>query len=115
LEYVSQRSPDDLVAREALARTLQALGRTDEAKQHFDFVSVASKEQAETGRLIRKVLSEPKNAELRFEIGSRLFQFGNPGDGVKWLRTVLEIDPNHSAANALLSDFYRSHGGMVPQ
>ena len=113
LEYVSQRTPDDLVAHEALARTLQSLGRTVEAEQHFNFVSVATKEQAETGRLIRKVLGEPKNAELRFEIGSRLMQFGNPEDGVKWLRTVLEIDPNHSAANSMLADFYRSQGSAL--
>lgn len=105
LEYVYQRSPDDLIALEALARTLQSMGRTAEAKRHFDFVSSANKEQAEIGRLIRKVLSEPQNAELRFEIGSRLIRFGNRGDGVKWLRTVLEIDPNHQAANAMLAGY----------
>jgi len=114
LEYVSKRTPDDLVAREALARTLQSLDRSVEAKQHFDFVSAANKEQTETGRLIRKVLGEPTNPELRFEIGARLMQFGNPEGGVKWLRTVLEIDPNHNAANAMLADFYRSSGSVGP-
>ena len=41
-------------------------------------------------------------------------QFGNPEGGVKWLRTVLEIDPNHNAANAMLADFYRSSGSVGP-
>ena len=110
LEFVHQRTPDDLIAHEALARTLQSLGRIDEAKQHFDFVSKANQEQAEIGRLIRKVLSEPQNAELRFEIGSRLLRIGNHEDGVKWLRTVLEIAPNHEATNAILSDLFRRNG-----
>ena len=115
LEYVYQRTPDDLLAQEALARTLQMLGRTDEAKQHFDFISKANQEQADIGRLIRKVLSEPQNAELRFEIGSRLVGLGNHADGIKWLRTVLEIDPNHQAANAMLADLYRESGATAQQ
>ena len=110
LEYVYQRTPEDLVAHEALARALQLLGRVAEAKQHFDSVSAANQQQAETGRLIRLVLGEPQNVDLRFEIGSRLIQFGNPEDGLRWLRTVLEIDPNHQAANAMLADFYSRNG-----
>jgi tetratricopeptide (TPR) repeat protein len=102
LEYVSSTDPRDLIAREAYARTLQLLGRSAEAKQQFEFVATATKEEAQTGRLIRQVLADPKNAELRFEIGMRLVKFGSAVDGVRWLRTVLEIEPDHAGAlNAL--------------
>jgi tetratricopeptide (TPR) repeat protein len=102
LEFVVQRNPDDLVATEALARTLQGLGRSVEARKRFDEVSSATKEQAEIGRLIHRVFDEPQNAELRFEIGDLLLKSGSLREGAKWLRTVLEIDPNHAAAIAAL-------------
>ncbi len=103
LQAVADSQPDDTVAREALGRALQALGRDQEASVHFDFVSEATKQNDETGRLIRQVLSEPQNAELRFEIGLRLAQSGNVEDGAKWLRTVLEIQPNHNGAHLALA------------
>lgn len=104
LQELTTTSPDDIVAREALARALQALGRTDEAKSHFEFVSAATKQQDETGRLIRQVLTEPQNVDLRFEIGMRLLQAGSVEDGAKWLRTVLEIQPDHADAHLALAD-----------
>lgn len=110
LEFVTSAQSDDTVAREAMGRALQMLGRSDEAKIHFDFVSSASKEQAETIRLIRQVISEPGNAQLKFDIGLRLLRFGPADDGAKWLRTVLEIDPDHPGAHAALADYYQQRG-----
>ena len=110
LQKVATADPDDTLAREALGRALQALGRSDEAKPHFDFVSAATAYQNETGRLIRQVLAEPENADLRFEIALRLLQEGNLEDGAKWLRTVLELRPDHTAAHLALVDVLESVG-----
>ncbi len=113
LEYVANQQPDDTVAREALGRALQAVGRNDEAKPHFDFVSSAAKEQAETVRLIRQVIDEPENVELRFEIGMRLLQMGSTDDAIKWLRTVLEIRPDHSATHRALAEVFQMRGDLA--
>lgn len=110
LEQAASAHPDDTVAREALGRALQALGRTDEAKRHFEFVAASTKLQGETARLIRQVLTEPQNAELRFEIGVRLLQSGNVEDGAKWLRTVFEIQPNHTDAHLALASILEMQG-----
>ncbi len=110
LQKAASVQPDDTVVREALGRALQALGRTDEAQSHFDYVASATKQQDETGRLIRQVLSEPQNVDLRFEIGVRLLQAGDFDDGAKWLRTVLEIDPSHVGAHLTLADLLEQRG-----
>lgn len=113
LEYVASQQPDDTVAREALGRALQAVGRAAEAKPHFDFVSTASKEKAETVRLIRQVMAEPGNVELRFEIGMRLLNRGSTDDGIRWLRTVLEIRPDHTATHRTMAEIFQMRGDLA--
>ncbi|MEO8271822.1 MAG: tetratricopeptide repeat protein, partial [Aureliella sp.] len=110
LQAVATVHPDDTVAREALGRALKAVGRSEEAKTNFDYVSAATAFQSETGRLIRQVLAEPENAELRFEIALRLLQSGDLEDGAKWLRTVLELQPDHNAAHLAMADVLERAG-----
>ncbi len=110
LQMAIQLAPDDLVAHEALGRGLQAIGKHDEARKLFDYFSAASKEQSEIDRLIRQVLGDPQNVAMRLEIGLRLLQKGASEDGVKWLRTALELDPENAAAHAALSEYFTRVG-----
>ena len=105
LDPLFRQRPYDPTIRHALARALRALGRTAEAKPHFEYLAEAEPALHRLEQLIRQVLSEPQNAELRFQIGRTLLRYGSPEDGARWLRTVLEIDPGHQGARQLLAAY----------
>jgi len=103
LEAVVEQRQYDTLAREALGRTLRSLGRSDEAKGHFDFVAQAEPSITRLNRLLRESLLEPKDAELRYEIGTILFKYGPPEDAAKWMRATLELNPEHAGAHRALA------------
>lgn len=105
LEELFRQRPYDPTIRHALGRALRALGRAAEAKPHFDYLAEAEPALHRLEQHIRQVLTEPQNAELRFQIGRTLLRYGSPEDGARWLRTVLEIDPKHEGARQLLSAY----------
>jgi hypothetical protein len=41
--------------------------------------------------------------ELRYEIGAILLQYGRPQEGVVWLESVLQIQPDHQRARDALA------------
>jgi tetratricopeptide (TPR) repeat protein len=110
LETVVQRRPYDTLAREALGRALRNLSRTEEANAQFEFVARAEEHMSRLNRLMRETLSKPEDAELRYEIGAILFEYGPPEDAAKWMRAALELQPDHAAARQALAAFYESRG-----
>ncbi len=110
LEAVVRQRPYDLPAREALGRTLRTLGRNDEAKSHFDFVTQGEQANSRVSRLIRKSIEDPADAEVRYEIGAFLQQYGPPEDAARWMQSVLELQPDHPGAHRALADYYEAQG-----
>ncbi len=98
--------PYDTVAHEALGRSLRASGRAAEAKPHFDYVSEAEASLDRLNRLLRLAVERPEDLDIRCEIGTILLRYGSPDDGEKWLRVVLEADPNHGRAREALAAHY---------
>ena len=105
LQAVVDRQPQDTFAREALGRTSAALGRTDEAKEHLDYVAKAEAKLRELDRLLRESIAQPKDAEIRFAIGSILLRYGAPDDGARWIRAALELNPDHVEAQRVLAGY----------
>lgn len=97
--------PYDTSARIALGRTLRAMGQLKEAKPHFDFVAAAEPKLAQLARQIRSVVDRPDDPRIRYQIGAALLEYGSPEEGAKWLRTVLEIDPDHQATHRALAAY----------
>jgi tetratricopeptide (TPR) repeat protein len=110
LNAALEQRPYDTTTHNALGKALRALGRADQAQPHLDYVAEAEQSLARMERLLPKVVEQPGNAELRFEIGMTLLQYGDPDDGAKWLRTVLELQPDHAAARQALAAYYESRG-----
>jgi predicted Zn-dependent protease len=105
LEAAVRLQPHDVATRNALGRTLRALGRAEDARPHFDFVVEAERTQTRLDRLFRQVFERPADSELRCEIGVALLKSGSPDDGAKWLRSVLELQPDHVAAHQALAAY----------
>jgi Tfp pilus assembly protein PilF len=51
-----------------------------------------------------------REAVVRYEIGTTLLEFGTPELGAKWLRTVLELQPDHQGAHRALARYYEAQG-----
>ena len=110
LEAAAVRRSYDTTTHNALARTLRALGRTDEAQPHFDYVSEAEEPLSRMERQLRVVVERPADPELRYEIGVILLNYGSPDDGAKWLRTVLQLEPDHVGAHQALAVYCQTRG-----
>lgn len=106
---VSQR-PYDAASRAALGKTLQALGRADEAQSHLEYAAAAEQPLAQMRQHLRQLHQRPHDPQLRYEIGATLLQFGSPPDGARWLHTALELDPAHAEAHQALAEYYERVG-----
>jgi len=113
LEWVVAQRPHDRTARDALGRALSALGRTDEARVHLDYVVKADEQLGRVNRLFREAFQRPNDAELRYEIGTILFQYGSPDDAARWMRAVLELQPDHAGAHRALATYSEARGDAV--
>jgi len=100
-EAVKQR-PYDTTAHNTLGNALLVLGKPDSAKAHLEYVAAAESSLGRMERQLRQVVDDPTNTQLRYEIGKTLLQYGSPADGLKWIRSVLEIDPEHQLARQAL-------------
>ncbi len=114
LDPLFRQRPYDPTIRHALGRALRALGRTAEAKLHFDYLAEAEPALHRMEQQVRQVLSNPQDAELRYQIGRTLLRYGSPEDGARWLRTVLEIDPQHQGARQLLAEYEAAQRAAQP-
>lgn len=111
LQAAASQRPYDTTTRNALGKTLQALGKADEARPHLEYAAAAEESLSRMDRNLRLVVERPKDPQLRYEIGVTLLRYGSPDDGVKWLQTVLELDPNHQAAQQALAAYHEGSGG----
>ncbi|MCY2992603.1 MAG: FG-GAP-like repeat-containing protein [Planctomycetota bacterium] len=114
LEPAARQRPYDTTTRNALGKTLSALGRKSEAEPHFQYVAEAEPALHRMEQQLRQVLKQPRDPQLRYEIGMTLLKYSSPDDGAKWLRTVLELQPNHPGAQAALGQRTASRDGPRP-
>ena len=107
LKELAVERPFDTEVRYSYALTLLSAGEKELAADEFRFVS-AAREAMDKARRMMEVVSraEPDNVELRYEIGSLLLQYESPESGAGWLRSVLEIDPNHRQTHESLVGYY---------
>jgi tetratricopeptide (TPR) repeat protein len=114
LERAATQRPYDIAVRFMLGQTLRALGRADEAKGHLDYVARADEPLQRVERQCRQAALRPGDFELRYEIGMGLLAYGNPEDGARWLRSVLQLNPNHAAARRALAGYLEGRGDRKP-
>ncbi len=110
LEPVLARQPHHKELRYALASALRAVGRNEEAEEHFAYVREANEALSRVQTLTEETLVHPGVAEPRYEIGTLLLKFGSPAEGIAWLESVLQVDPDHAATKKLLAEYYSGRG-----
>ena len=110
LERVKPRQPGSLEVGHALARALRGAGRVEQAATEARRVAESQTKLSRADQLQAEIARDPNNLDLRLEIGQILLEHGDPKRGVSWLKSALNLDPNHSRANLALGEYYQSLG-----
>ncbi len=107
LRRAAELKPEDREVIYSLAKALQATGANEEAHQKFAFVDEATKALLRLKILSNRLLKEPDNLDLRFEIAQITWSYQSRAEGAKWWLSLLEIEPRHVATHQALAEHFR--------
>jgi len=96
----------DSSTRYSLAVTLREMGRNEEAEKHFARFHVVREALSRANVLRSRIQADSDDIASRYELGELLLTHESTRMGVFWLRSVLEIQPNHQGAHRSLADHY---------
>jgi tetratricopeptide (TPR) repeat protein len=93
-----------------LSLCLKRLNRPQEAKAVEARMAKLEADLRRVDTLVRHVNERPNDVAARYEIGTTFLHYGMTDDGLHWLSTVLELDPNHQATHQALAYYYERVG-----
>ncbi len=110
LRAAAEQRPYDFKARYALAQALDKTGHPQQAREHFKFAAASEQAKLHVQALLSHLADEPNNVTYRYEIGTTLLKYGDPSVGAVWLRSVLDLKPDHRETHAALARYYSGQG-----
>ncbi len=108
------REPRNHDARFAYAVALRGTGKAVDAAKQFEIVSRARKQLTKATNLAEQMES-PDDVEARHDIGAIFLEYGDPEEGLQWLTSVFNYDPNYKPTHRVLADFYAAKQTQSPQ
>ena len=102
--------PCEFGALRSLAQCLEAQNKHDEARSCLDRLRANEMEVLEVESRMLQANRDPRNVALRYEIARDLMRLGREQDGVAALYLVLEQQPKHGPAHAVLADYFERTG-----
>ncbi len=100
-------APFDRDAWLVLHRCLEAQGKEEEDRRCQARLAAIEEDLMRLTTLRAQVLDTPQDAGLRCEIGMLLLRTGREPEGLRWLKSALQCDPNHRPARAALAEYER--------
>lgn len=88
------------------ADALRGAGRVEEAAVQAEYAAEATDMMAKAGTLIRELGADTQDLESRVQIGRIIVRYGEEQQGLAWLFSTLDIDPNYPPAHAALAEHY---------
>lgn len=108
--------PLNLEVRNTLAQALQAMGKVEEALEHFKFVTEAQAALAyRKPELIRILRSRFSDFDAQYELGLIYLQYESEEKGLKLLIGILENAPNHRPTLEALVRYFDDKNPKSPQ
>jgi predicted Zn-dependent protease len=86
---------------------LQQRGKQDEAKEYEARLADIEKRFQRLAVLTKKIAEKPEDASLRCEVGQIFLECGQDTEGLRWLDSALQEDPQHGPTHQVLADYYR--------
>jgi tetratricopeptide (TPR) repeat protein len=84
---------------------LRELGHDEAGREQLTRFQAASEAIGRCDVLLSRVRRDPNDIEARFGIGCEFLDHISASQGLVWLRTVLELDPQHAGALQKLAEF----------
>src|SRR5262249_36727747 len=92
------------------ALCLRRLKKNEEAKKWMERVKRIETDLVRFTALARKAMREPKNPQLRFQVGEILVRNQQDKEGLGWLANALKLDPGHRPTHEFLANYYLKKG-----
>jgi tetratricopeptide (TPR) repeat protein len=102
--------PSNQSLKYTLRLCLNLLGKTQEAKIVEAKIAASAAEIKRMDKLVREVNQKPNDPALRYEAGMIFLRNGFTQDGLDWLSTALDVDPNHRPTHQALADYFERKG-----
>jgi tetratricopeptide (TPR) repeat protein len=93
-----------------LYQCLEKLGKHDEARAVLARMKAIEADLDRIKELTKSIARLPHDPELRREAGRILMRNGQVDEGVRWLESALDEDPNHGPTHGDLADYYAGIG-----
>lgn len=113
LRRVGASSSEDAELRYLFAQALRAAGDNEEAEQHYQYREAAREPLLRLSKATGELVAAPTNQALRYEVGELTWRWKSHDEGANWMLSLLEFNPAHQAAHALLARHYELKGNAA--
>lgn len=96
-----------------LMQCYRQLGRDADAKRWNARLERIMKDQDRLDDLTRKIHQSPRDVALRCQAAKIFLDVGNEKEGLLWLQSALQEDPNHAEAQRLLREHLNRKDGAI--
>src|SRR5262249_20269029 len=93
-----------------LGTCLEQLGKSDESRRYLQRLEQIEVDMSRLEKVVEAMVKAPADPEPHFEAGQICLRNGQDQEGLRWLRGVLELNPNHKPTHQALADYYAAHG-----
>lgn len=107
LQQALEISPHDPDYLYSYHRALAVTGQAEEAQKMLAKWTQAVEDLKKMRELTRMIAQEPSKADLRYEAGMLFLRNGQTQEGLRWLRSAIQIQPNHKPSHQLLAEHFR--------
>jgi len=102
-------SPFDYQAHFSLHQALRHAGKFAEADKLKTRLKDIEFDLNQMGDLSEQLQKTPNDAGVRCAIAKIFLRSGEAQEGLRWLKTVLQIAPRHAETHRTLAEYYESH------
>src|SRR5262249_29717489 len=114
LEEAVRQAPYSSQAHYLLSNAFRKLGKHDEADVELRLFHEAQTVEREFFELHETASQNPRDAEVRYRLGTLAGKLAKPELGLMWFRAALAINPNHSRARAAVDETETAPSAPAP-
>jgi tetratricopeptide (TPR) repeat protein len=91
---------------------LSRLGRSEAAAADRLKLEQLRKDQVEVVKIRDRLIADPDNNEIRFEMARWMLEHGRDDEAIRWMQNILASQPGHLPTLRLLTQYYERRGEM---
>jgi tetratricopeptide (TPR) repeat protein len=110
LKRAESLAPHETDITYSLVLVLQQLGKQAEAKQYERKLQDLRRQYEQLETVKAKIRGQPDNVVLRDEAAAVSLRLGHAEEAGHWLRSALQLDPNHRPTHKLLAEYFQKLG-----